>query len=175
MLYGVYLQDIWQINEQFTVTAGIRYDGVSGIVNNNMPSPRINVLYQPDKNTALHAGFARYFQTPDFQTISPRSFADFQNTTAPVATGWTDAISGEGLLLERRRPAPFRASFDRSGKRLLSSLTGSDRSGAIRLCADFSALQLYQWTDIRLRNQRHFRLGKPDCARQLHLLGGAGE
>ena len=87
MLYGVYLQDIWQINEQFTLTAGIRWDGVSGIINTNMMSPRVNLLYQPNKNTAFHAGFARYFQTPDFQTISPRSFADFQNTTAAVAQG----------------------------------------------------------------------------------------
>ncbi len=86
-LYGVYLQDIWQVNEKLTVTAGIRFDGVSGIINTNMPSPRVNLLYQLDKNTAFHAGFARYFQTPDFQTISARSFTDFQNTTAPVAMG----------------------------------------------------------------------------------------
>ncbi len=96
MLYGVYLQDIWQVNEKLTVTAGIRYDGVSGIINTNMPSPRVNVLYQLDKDTALHAGYARYFQTPDFQTISPRSFTDFQNTTAPVASGRTDADSRAG-------------------------------------------------------------------------------
>ncbi|HTY55611.1 MAG TPA: TonB-dependent receptor, partial [Candidatus Binataceae bacterium] len=87
MLYGVYLQDIWKINEQLTLTAGVRYDGVSGIINTNMPSPRINLLYQPDNDTAFHAGFARYFQTPDFQTISSRSFADFQYTTAPVSQG----------------------------------------------------------------------------------------
>jgi outer membrane receptor protein involved in Fe transport len=86
-LYGVYLQDIWQATEKLTVTAGVRYDGVSGIINTNMPSPRVSVLYQLDKNTALHAGFARYFQTPDFQTISARSFEDFKDTTAPVAMG----------------------------------------------------------------------------------------
>ncbi len=87
MLYGVYLQDIWRINEQLTLTAGIRYDGVSGIINTNMPSPRVNLLYQPNEETAFHAGFARFFQTPDFQTISPRSFEDFKDTTAPVAEG----------------------------------------------------------------------------------------
>jgi outer membrane receptor protein involved in Fe transport len=86
-LYGIYLQDIWQVNEKLTVTAGIRFDGVSGIINTNMPSPRVNVLYQLDKETALHAGFARYFQTPDFQTISPRSFELFKDTTAPVGEG----------------------------------------------------------------------------------------
>jgi outer membrane receptor protein involved in Fe transport len=87
MLYGVYLQDIWQINEKFTLTAGLRWDGVSGMVTGNQVSPRVNLLYQLDKDTALHAGYARYFQTPDFQTISPRSFTAFQNTTAPVAAG----------------------------------------------------------------------------------------
>jgi outer membrane receptor protein involved in Fe transport len=87
LLYGVYLQDIWKINEHLTLTAGIRWDGVSGIINNNMVSPRVNLLYQPDKNTAFHAGFARYFQTPNFETISPRSFTLFQNTTAAVAPG----------------------------------------------------------------------------------------
>jgi outer membrane receptor protein involved in Fe transport len=87
MLYGVYLQDIWQIDEQLTLTAGIRFDGVSGIIDNNMVSPRINLLYQPTKATALHAGFARYFQTPDFETISPKSFTKFVDTTAAVSAG----------------------------------------------------------------------------------------
>jgi outer membrane receptor protein involved in Fe transport len=89
MLYGVYLQDIWQINEQLSLTGGVRWDQVTGIINNNMISPRINLLYQLDKNTAFHAGFARYFQTPDFQTISPASFTKFQNTTAAVTLGGT--------------------------------------------------------------------------------------
>jgi hypothetical protein len=92
VLYGVYLQDIWQVNEKLTITAGIREDGVTGFVNGNQPSPRINALYQLDKDTALHAGFARYFQTPDFQTISNRSFSAFLDTTAPVAKGGTTLL-----------------------------------------------------------------------------------
>jgi outer membrane receptor protein involved in Fe transport len=87
MLYGEYLQDIWQINEQLTLTAGLRWDGVSGIINNNMVSPRVNLLYQPSRDTAFHAGFARYFQTPDFETISPRSFQLFEGTSAAVSPG----------------------------------------------------------------------------------------
>ena len=87
MLYGEYVQDIWQINEQFTLTAGIRWDGVSGIIDNNMVSPRINLLYKIDRDTSLHAGFARYFQTPDFDTISNTSFEAFKNTTAAVSPG----------------------------------------------------------------------------------------
>jgi outer membrane receptor protein involved in Fe transport len=87
LLYGVYLQDIWSINEQLTLTTGVRFDGVSGIIDNNMISPRINLLYTPNKTTAVHAGFARYFQTPDFATIPQTSFAKFQNTTAAVGPG----------------------------------------------------------------------------------------
>ena len=49
MLYGVYLQDIWQINEQLTLTAGSRWDGVAGVINNNMVSPRVNLLYNLNK------------------------------------------------------------------------------------------------------------------------------
>lgn len=91
ILYGVYLQDIWQINEQLSVTAGVRFDGVTGIIGNNMISPRINLLYQPTRETAFHAGFARYFQTPDFLTGSPQSFALFQNTTAAISPGGTQS------------------------------------------------------------------------------------
>jgi outer membrane receptor protein involved in Fe transport len=92
MLYGVYLQDIWQINEQLTLTAGLRWDGVSGIIDNNMVSPRINLLYQPTRNTVFHAGFARYFQTPDFETISPSTFRLFEGTTAAVSPGVTQSF-----------------------------------------------------------------------------------
>jgi outer membrane receptor protein involved in Fe transport len=87
ILYGVYLQDIWQINEKLTLTGGVRFDGVTGIIDNNMVSPRINLLYKINRDTAFHAGFARYFQTPDFATIPQTSFALFQNTTAAVGPG----------------------------------------------------------------------------------------
>ncbi|MGA2411105.1 MAG: TonB-dependent receptor, partial [Candidatus Binataceae bacterium] len=89
MLYGVYLQDIWNISEQLTLTAGFRWDGVSGIIDNNMVSPRINLLYQITRDTAFHAGFARYFQTPDFQTVSEGAFNAFKGTTAAVSQGGT--------------------------------------------------------------------------------------
>lgn len=89
ILDGVYLQDIWNINEQLTLTPGVRWDSVSGIINNNMISPRITLLYQPTRDTAFHAGFARYFQTPDFETIPVTSFEAFRNTTAAVGQGGT--------------------------------------------------------------------------------------
>jgi outer membrane receptor protein involved in Fe transport len=91
ILYGVYLQDIWQINEQLTLTSGLREDGVTGIIDNNMLSPRINLLYQLNRDTAFHAGFARYFQTPDFLTGSPQSAELYKNTTAAISPGGTQS------------------------------------------------------------------------------------
>jgi outer membrane receptor protein involved in Fe transport len=124
MLYGVYLQDIWQAYEHLTLTVGVRWDGVTGVVRDNMVSPRINALYNLNKNTSFHAGFARYFQTPDFQTISPRSFQDFQNTTAAVAMGGLTPLPEEdyywnagalhhfGPYLTLEEDAYFRLSHD---------------------------------------------------------------
>ncbi len=87
ILSGVYLQDIWHIGPKLTLTAGLRWDIVTGLVSGNQLSPRINLLYKPEPNTDLHAGFARFFQTPSFETISPRTPALFQNTTAAVGPG----------------------------------------------------------------------------------------
>ena len=87
ILGGVYLQDIWRINPELTLTGGLRWDIVTGLVAGNQLSPRINLLYKPEPDTELHAGFARLFQTPSFETISPRTFALFQNTTAAVGKG----------------------------------------------------------------------------------------
>ncbi|HLH76972.1 MAG TPA: TonB-dependent receptor [Candidatus Binataceae bacterium] len=124
MLYGVYLQDVWQIAPKLTLTAGIRWDMVTGLTSGNQFSPRINLLYKLNRATDLHAGFARFFQTPSFETISPRSFALFQNTTAAVGQGssailperdyyWDAGVVrhiGEHLTLEEN--AYFRLSHD---------------------------------------------------------------
>lgn len=87
MLGGIYLQDIWRISPELTLTGGLRWDIVTGLVSGNQLSPRINLLYRPEPGTELHAGFARFFQTPSFETISPRTFALFQKTTAAVGPG----------------------------------------------------------------------------------------
>jgi hypothetical protein len=81
-------------------------------------------LYQVTKATSVHAGFARYFQTPDFQTISNKSFQAFSGTTAAVSSGSTalqpekDYYWDAGLLhhfgkhLTVEEDADFRLSQD---------------------------------------------------------------
>ncbi len=88
LLAGVYGQDHWQITERVSLDYGLRWDQMAGFVGSaNQLSPRANLVYKPLKKLTLHGGFSRYFQTPSFYTISPRSFEAFKGTTAAVLPG----------------------------------------------------------------------------------------
>ncbi len=71
LVYGVYLQDTWQITNQVSVNFGSRWDRVTGFTVDSQFSPTVNVVYTPRVDTTLHAGFARNFQVPNFQNVSP--------------------------------------------------------------------------------------------------------
>lgn len=87
-LAGIYGQDHWRISEKLSLDYGLRWDQMAGFAGSaNQLSPRANLVYTPRKNATLHAGFSRYFQTPSFYTISPRSFSAFKGTTAAVLPG----------------------------------------------------------------------------------------
>ena len=86
LVYGVYLQDTWQLNEKLSVNFGSRWDRASGLVNDSQFSPTINFVYKPRRNTTIHAGFARNFQIPNFQGVSPGIKA-LQDTTGGVGPG----------------------------------------------------------------------------------------
>jgi outer membrane receptor protein involved in Fe transport len=87
-LAGVYGQDHWRISRKLSLDYGARWDQMAGFAGSaNQLSPRANLVYVPRENLTLHAGFSRYFQTPSFYTISPRSFSAFKDTTAAVLPG----------------------------------------------------------------------------------------
>ena len=86
LVYGVYAHDTWQLNEKLSVNFGSRWDRVSGLVNDSQFSPTINFLYKPRRDTTIHAGFARNFQVPNFQGISP-GIAALKHTTGGVGPG----------------------------------------------------------------------------------------
>jgi outer membrane receptor protein involved in Fe transport len=86
LVYGVYLQDTWQLSEKLSVNFGSRWDRASGLVNDSQFSPTINFVYKPWRGTAIHAGFARNFQIPNFQGVSP-GIAALQRTTGGVGPG----------------------------------------------------------------------------------------
>ncbi len=86
LVYGVYFQDTWQLNEKLSVNFGSRWDRVSGLVNDSQFSPTINFVFKPRYDTTIHAGFARNFQIPNFQGISP-GIAALNHTTGGVGPG----------------------------------------------------------------------------------------
>ena len=86
LVYGVYVQDTWQMTEKFSVNAGSRWDRTDGLVNDSQFSPTINFIYKLRSDTTLHAGFARNFQVPTFQNISS-GISALSNTTGGVGPG----------------------------------------------------------------------------------------
>ena len=87
-LYGLYVQDEWRILPTVTVNAGLRFDAVDAYTQESQVSPRLNIVWKPTDDTAVHAGYARYFTPPPFAQITAASVAQFANTTgAPPGTG----------------------------------------------------------------------------------------
>jgi outer membrane receptor protein involved in Fe transport len=80
--YSVYLQDEWQLTDQFTLNYGARFDEVDAFDHENQLSPRVNAVWKPIDGTTLHAGYARYFTPPPFELVGDQSVALFKGTTA---------------------------------------------------------------------------------------------
>ncbi len=89
LVYGVYLQDTWRITEKLSLNFGSRWDRLQGFSVNSQFSPTINLVYKIRPDTTLHAGFARYFQIPNFQGVSPNISNIFAGTSGSlgVASG----------------------------------------------------------------------------------------
>jgi outer membrane receptor protein involved in Fe transport len=92
-LSGLYLDDLWQINDQWRLNVGVRYDILTGFTNSHQFDPTINLSYLPTPETTLHAGFARYMQVPSFQGISPTASAAFAGTSAAGPPGISTPIT----------------------------------------------------------------------------------
>jgi outer membrane receptor protein involved in Fe transport len=83
---GIYLQDEWKINKALTLNYGARYDRFdSNFDTEDQISPRVNLVWKADDLTTFHAGYARYFDPPGVQYVSPATIAKFVGTTnAPL-------------------------------------------------------------------------------------------
>jgi outer membrane receptor protein involved in Fe transport len=85
---GVYLQDEWKILPEVTINYGARFDEYySTYDQENQPSPRANIIWQPTDSTTLHAGYARYFTPPPLENVSAGSVAAFNGTANESPAG----------------------------------------------------------------------------------------
>jgi hypothetical protein len=87
IISGLYVNDLWQIDDQLHLTVGLRWDILTGFTNHKQLDPTINLSYLSTPKTTLHAGFALYMQVPSFKGISPTSSAAFAGTTVAGPPG----------------------------------------------------------------------------------------
>lgn len=86
--YSAYLQDEWRLDPSLTINYGLRYDVLNAYTDAQQLSPRVNLVWKPDTDTALHAGYSRYFTPPSLENISGQSISKFAGTTGYPA-GYT--------------------------------------------------------------------------------------
>jgi outer membrane cobalamin receptor len=87
VVLGAYLNDLWQMSGRLRADIGLRWDHLDGFTRDQQLSPTLNFVFSASPGTTLHAGFARYFQVPSFQGISPTAQAAFAGTSAAGPPG----------------------------------------------------------------------------------------
>lgn len=80
-LSSLYTQDEWRINPALTLNYGLRYDQVSAFTDEHQWSPRVNLAYAINADTAVHAGYSRYFTPPPQELASQKSVDLYAGTS----------------------------------------------------------------------------------------------
>jgi outer membrane receptor protein involved in Fe transport len=94
-LFGLYLQDQWQVTPALTVNYGARYDKVNSVSDESQFSPRLGAVYDLSPTTRVHAGYARYFTPPPTEKIDTTSITRFLGTTNALPSDANTAVSSE--------------------------------------------------------------------------------
>ncbi len=79
--YSAYLQDEWHVLDHVVINYGARFDENDGVRNERQLSPRVNMVWTPNRNLTLHAGYARYFSPAPFELVASSNLAQLYDTT----------------------------------------------------------------------------------------------
>lgn len=90
-----YLQDQWTISNAVTLNYGVRYDRVSAFIQEHQWSPRLNLAIKASEDTAIHAGYSRYFTPPAQELLSINSIEKYNDTSAAAAVPNSDPVKAE--------------------------------------------------------------------------------
>ena len=83
--WSAYVQDEWNIGEDWTLNYGLRGDQYQLTRTESQLSPRLGLVWQASDSTVVHAGYARYFTPPATEMIASSNIAKFDGTTNAVA------------------------------------------------------------------------------------------
>jgi outer membrane receptor protein involved in Fe transport len=82
--WAAYVQDEWNISDNWTINYGLRGDQYEAAREESQLSPRVGVVWQATQSTTVHAGYSRYFTPPQTELISSENIETFANTTNAV-------------------------------------------------------------------------------------------
>lgn len=92
---GAYVQDQWQVGDSVVVNYGLRADRYRAWLSEGQLSPRIGLVWNAARDTAVHAGFARYFTPPPTELIAPADIALYAGTTNRLPNGRSGDVKSE--------------------------------------------------------------------------------
>jgi len=148
VVLGVYVDDLWQITPRLRANVGLRWDHLDGFTSGQQLDPTLNFLYMADPDTTLHAGFARYFQVPSFQGISPTTQPAFAGTSAAGPPGIPTPLPEDDFEWDagvaRQVTAKFALSVDAFSERTHHYLD-TGQFGAVPIFAPFNYNWGYIW------------------------------
>src|SRR5206468_6712177 len=150
--YGVYLQDEYKPFEQLTINFGGRFDIVDAFAHENQLSPRINIVYEPFKGTALRAGYARYFTPPPLENVEQGTVSKFNSTTNEPAIQKDFVTKSERVhYFDGGMTQQISKGFSVGIDGFLQELTFSAGRGSVRRGAYSFVVQLQARRDLRRR------------------------